>query len=332
MTTEPASSYIVFGEITHPIPPGPLNRARMLHNPKANSYSQPHPPVNTKAAQKHAGSDKPSSPKLPLNTKPTPISIDTRTAVSNWLATSQTFEKPPRPLEESLEAETIPDPGLARRKRFCKEYWLQVSKDLDLRLKAQPKVPTRVDEHTPLRQIDALCDSVCQWLPSEEGRRGKCSMVIHFSELREKIQAHHRTQEQLDSEDLHKADEAVKAMAAATQLEVAKSTSPNEAAGAQEKEKEKEKEKEQQPGPQQQQGATEAIKTKAKKLAADAMAKYNRERERKEYIEARAREIHENMCLCKPFDVDAVRREFADEEEVRDVKRRVWELGYGGKM
>ena len=153
-------------------------------------------------------------------------------------------------------------------------------------------------------------------------------MVIHFSEFREKIQAHHRTQGQLDAEDLHKADEAVKAMAAATQLEVAKSTSPNEAAGA----REKEKEKEQQPGPQQQQGATEAIKTKAKRLASDAMAKYNRERERKDHIEARAREIHENMCLCKPFDVDAVRREFADEEEVRDVKRRVWELGYGGKM
>ena len=74
---------------------------------------------------------------------------------------------------------------------------------------------------------------------------------------------------------------------------------------------------------------TDEIKAKAKKLAAEAMAadKKERERERRRYVEGRARDIHENLLLCKPFDVDAVRREFG-EEEVREVKRLVRELGF----
>ena len=71
----------------------------------------------------------------------------------------------------------------------------------------------------------------------------------------------------------------------------------------------------------------EEIKAKAKKLAADAMAKDKKERERRRYVEGRAWDIHEKLLLCKPFDVDAVRREFSEEEEVREVKRLVREWG-----
>lgn len=69
------------------------------------------------------------------------------------------------------------------------------------------------------------------------------------------------------------------------------------------------------------------VHPKAKKLTADATATaYHQERKR--YVERRAREIHEGMRLCKPFDMDSLRREFASEDEVRDVKRMVRELGF----
>ena len=54
------------------------------------------------------------------------------------------------------------------------------------------------------------------------------------------------------------------------------------------------------------------------------------QQERKRYVGMRARDIHEDLLLCKPFDMDAVRREFSD-EEVGHVKRIVRELGFERK-
>lgn len=74
--------------------------------------------------------------------------------------------------------------------------------------------------------------------------------------------------------------------------------------------------------------SVEAVKTTTTKhLDAAKSPKYDDD-ERKRYVESRAREIHEGMRLCKPFDVDGLRREFPSEDEVRDVKRMVRELGF----
>ncbi len=70
------------------------------------------------------------------------------------------------------------------------------------------------------------------------------------------------------------------------------------------------------------------VRAKAKKLAADAMARHKKEQERKKYVEGRAQDIHEDLLHAKPFDIDAVRREFS-EKEVQDIKRTVRELGFG---
>ena len=74
-------------------------------------------------------------------------------------------------------------------------------------------------------------------------------------------------------------------------------------------------------------GETAKAKAEAKKLTADAMTTHKKEQGRKEYVEGRAQDIHENMLRCKPFDMDAVRQEFS-EKEVQDIKKIVRELGF----
>ena len=70
------------------------------------------------------------------------------------------------------------------------------------------------------------------------------------------------------------------------------------------------------------------VRAKAKKLAADAIARHKEEQERKKYVEGKARDIHVNLLHCRPFDIDAVRREFS-EKEVGDIKNIVRALGFG---
>ena len=101
--TEPTSPTLA---TTQPNSPELLNTASMYQSQKGSSYPQPALPVDTEAA--------------PLNTTPTPTDIDTYTAVSNWLATSQTFEQPP-----TAASNADPTPP---RKRLPKEHWLGISK------------------------------------------------------------------------------------------------------------------------------------------------------------------------------------------------------------
>lgn len=312
---------ITFGTVTHPISPDPLNRARILQKREANSYPKLTLPVDSKAAPKQAGSEKSPSPSVQpktssSNTKRAPSDVDTYAAVSNWLATSQTFEKPPKPT-------SIADPAPAPRKRLDKEHWLQISKDLPPRIQSraeqlktpnppriayenytfdsnitQIKLPEPADEqHTLPSQIDALpgmssypCYPATIISANEQDReRGtKSSLEAKICRLEEKHETHEREQSQQQlkgNESNGAADEAVQTMTTTKQLDAAKSTENDE-------EEDQEQEN------------------------------------RKRYVESRAREIHEGMRLCKPFDVDSLRREFASEEEVGDVKRMVRELGW----
>ncbi len=321
---------ILFGGISHPISAEPLVRAMMFQNQKANSYSQPALPANTKAAQKHAGSEKTSSPRvqpnpLTLSTKPVPPNNDNRTAVSNWLATSQTFEEPPRP-------EPIADP--APRTRHCKEHWLLVSKSLELRIKSREEkskapiysIPGSVyanpgtnnsisnpqsqiklpesDKHTSPGQLD----TAFPFWPSETDPRKQLererfgSIEPSVFEIKKVLMKHiqqQKKQAQLEAVSFSQSGKAVKATA--KQLEAAAAKKADEAV---------------------------TVRAKAKKLAADAMAK--EEQERKKYVEGRAQDIHEDLLQAKPFDIDAVRREFS-EKEVQYIKRVVRELGFRKK-
>lgn len=321
-TTLPQNQFrptISSGRITNPITPETLDRASMLQNQKANSYSEPALPVNTKVAQQHAGSERSPSPRdqhsvSPLNTKQVFPNSDTWTAVSNWLATSQAFEKPPTPA-------SIADP--APRERRCKKYWLQIAADLDLRMKSrsgrseppiylnqgslyakpgsnsgtsgppsntlsQVKLP-KPSEHPAPGQLNTSTNKAFPPLSDtmdaadKQERRRKSSIEANMSEVQEKLAKHKREQEQLEATKLKKADEAVKA------------------------------------------------KAEARKLAADAMATHKKEQGRKKYVEGRAWDIHENMLRCKPFDMDAVRQEFS-EKEVQVIKKIVRELGFAKKM
>lgn len=324
------------GESTNPITPETLDRASMSQNQKASSYSQPALRVNTKVVQKHAGSEKSSSPRVQhkfstLVTKQAPPNGDTWTAVSKWLATSQTFEKPPIPV-------SIADP--APRERHGNEYWLRIAENLDLRMElrsersrppiylkpgsmhAKPGINSGVSnppsetklpnpaEHPPPGQLNTTTNTAFPPLPKTMGpankqeRERKTSIEANMSEVQEKLAKHKRErakqeQEQLEATKSKRADEAVKATA--KQFEAAKSKK-----------------------------ADEAVKAKAKKLAADAMATHMKEQGRKQYVEGRAQEIHENLLQCKPFDIDAVRREFS-EKEVQDIKNLVRGLGFAKK-
>lgn len=124
---------------------------------------------------------------------------------------------------------------------------------------------------------------------------------------------------ELEKQEQREAVEVTQAAEAAESKEADEAVRARETAERIETQKKKEKEDD-----------DDAVKAKAKKLATDTMATFKRARERRMYVEERAREIHENMLLCKPFDVDAVRREF-EEEEVRYVKDRVRGLGFAEK-
>ena len=109
-----------------------------------------------------------------------------------------------------------------------------------------------------------------------------------------------KKQAQLEAAEWNESDEAVKATA--KQLEAAAAKKADEAV---------------------------TVQAKAKKLAADAMARH-KEQERNKYVEGRAQYIHDDLLQAKPFDIDAVRREFS-EKEVQDIKRIVREMGFGKK-
>ena len=401
---------ISFGGITHRITPETFNMVRMLRNQKASSYSQPAPPVNTNAAQKHADSEKLAAPRIqhnvfPLNTKQTPPKSDVRTTVSKWLATSKEFEKPPAPAPIA-----DPAPAPAPRKRLGQEHWLSISEDLDLRLKARSegsKAPTKLEPSsahanpsvnssisdrrshlkilktaklTPPNQLNANTDTVVPRSPVTMGpvkkqqRERNDANEAHISEVKEKLEKHKREQEQRERVKENEANEANEAVKATTKhvetkhvevtnskgadeavkattkhvetkhVEVTNSKGADEAVkattkqvevtdskGADEavKAKESAKEKEAQLEAAESKKAHEAVtvRVKAKKLAADAMARHTKEQERKRYVEGRARDIHENLLLCRPFDVDAVRREFS-EKEVQDIKGIVRALAF----
>lgn len=296
----------------------------MLQNQRANSYSQPALPVNTKASPKHAGSEKSSSPTvqhnlLNLKAKQAPPISDTWSAVSKWLATSQTFEKPPTP-----PASIADDPAPLNRR--SKQYWLQVSQSLDLRIESraeQSKHPIHLNpgsvytnpsinniipnpaEHTPPGQLNTTTNTALPLLPNTMGPakmrelEGKCFTDANISEVQEKLAKHKREQEkhgQLEAINLKEANEAVEATA--KQLATRK--------------------------------VDEAVKAKAKKLAADAMARYRTEQERKKYVEGRVQDIHKDLLQYKPFNIDGVRREFS-EQEVQDIKQMVRDLGFAKK-
>lgn len=350
---EPASRHILFGGIAHPIAPEPPSRASMLQNQKANSYSQPALAVDTKAAPKHAGSEKSASPRvqrrlLPLGTEQAPPNSDVWTTVSNWLATSQTFEKPPAPTP-------IADPA-PRGERPGKEYWLQASKSLGLRMESyfeksmapmhsnagmaapdingslskpqlQSQVP-RSAEQTPRSQLKTF--TALPLLPDPMGpreqreRERKCYTDANISSvMREKLEKHKpelEKQEYFQAVKLNRADEAVKATT--KQLEATKLGKADEAARAKEKEEQLEAQKVEK--------ADKTVRAKAKKLTADAMARHKKEQDRMKYVEGRARDIHENLLQCRPFDIDAVRREFS-EGEVQNIKEIVRRLGFAKK-
>ena len=351
---EPTSRYILFGDITHPLTPKPLASASTFPNQKANSYSQPAQPANTEAAAK-PGSEKLLSPPrvqqhplMPFGTKQVPPNRDVWTAVSDWLATSQTFEKPPAPAP-------IADP-VPPQERLGKEYWLEASRSLDLRMEAysdKSKAPTQSNpgranpdingsiskphlqiripksaEHTPQSQPEA--SAAFPLLPDTMGPREKqereserCIDANTSSEVREKPEKHEREQkkqEQFQSVKLNGADEVVKE--SLKQLEATKLRKADEAARAKEKGAQVEAQKVAK--------ADETVRAKAKKLTADAMARHKNEQDRMKYVEGRAEDIHENLLQCRPFDIDAVRREFS-EGEVQYIKRIVRRLGFAKK-
>ena len=376
---------ISFGEITHHINPSSLHKTNMFKTPKANSYSQPLlPTTNNKTTPKHADSKNPSAPRIQpgaYNNNHAPANSNARTAVSNWLATSQEFEKPPAPAP-------VADPA-ALPERRCREYWLEISRDLDRRLEARSSEEeckdsnklgasrahakpvfdrqfeldflkiekeklTPRNERKTSTEIVVTRSPVMMGSPEKLGSERKKSVEASISVFKEKLEKRKPEPEQLEGVRENKADETVKV--ATKQLEVAKSKEADDAVRAKEKEeqlnvtesqkaddavktKEKEeqfevaepkktddavsaKEKEEQLEAVESKKADETatVRAKAKKLAADAM--------RKKYVEGRARDIHVNLLHCRPFDIDAVRREFS-EKEVGDIKNIVRALGFG---
>ena len=305
--------------MTYPLLPSPLNTALELPNQKANSY-HPHPPpaphIETENAQKpatsaHSSPQQHNSSTL-FNTKQEdPPNNDVQTAVSKWLATSQTFDKAPIPPSTQ---EPIADPVVQHR--MGEEYWLQISRGLDLRIKAQAaqykaaiyldqssrdastgtknstpipqsqKKLARPVDNTAADQTNTISNTALPPLrnvmgsPKKQERERKSSIETDMSIVHEKLETFKREQEKqehLEAQKLKRADEAVKA--------------------------------------------------KAKKLTADAMAAHRKEQERRKYVEGRALDIHENLLQCKPFDIDAARREFS-QQEVQDIKKIVRGLGF----
>lgn len=350
---------ISFGGITHQITPQSHHRANMFKAPKANSYAQPALPANNKkSAQKHADSEKFSAPKIqhtafPLNTNHAPSTRDVQAAVSKWLATSQEFEKPPA---QAPIADPAPVP-----ERRGRDFWLQISTDLDRRLEAcseggkapiklrpssgcanhgvdcnishlrwseirkfeREKQLTPRNECNSRTKIAVPLSPVTMGAPENQKGERKDSTESRISEVKEKLVQNKREPRIQEQPEVVKENIADKAMKMTSkQLEVAKPNKTNDDAV-------KAKEKKEQPEAAEPKKANEAatVRAKAKKLAADAMVRPREEQERKKYVEERAQDIHENLLQCRPFDIDAVRREFS-EKEVRDIKEMVRALGF----
>ena len=305
--------------MTHPLLPSAINTALGMQNQKANSYDRHTPQashIEIEAAQKHATSAHSSPQQHNLftlfNTKEgEPSNSDVQTAVSKWLATSPTFDKAPIP---PLTQEPIADPVVQHRRGA--DYWLQISRSLDLRIKAQaaqskaaiyldqsstnastaiknstpapksqnelakPADTTAAGQHNTASNTTVLPLRNVMGSSKKQERERKCSNETDMSIVHEKLEKFKREQEKqehLQAQKLKRANEAVRA--------------------------------------------------KAKKLTANAMAAHKKEQERKKYVERRALDIHENLLQCKPFDIDAARREFS-EKEVQDIKKIVRGLGF----
>lgn len=154
--------------------------------------------------------------------------------------------------------------------------------------------------------------------PRKLGSERKKAIEASIFKFKEKLEKHKPEPEQLEGVKENKADETVEVTT--RQIEVTKSKEADDVVRA--------KEKKEQLEAAEAKKADEAVivRAKAKKLAADAIARNKEEQERKKYVEGRARDIHENLLHYRPFDMDAVRREFS-EEEVRDIKEIVRALG-----
>lgn len=283
-----------------------------LQTQKANSYHPHSPPalrIEIEAAQKHSTSAQ-SSPQQHnsftlFNTKQDdPSNSDVQTAVSKWLATSQTFGKAPiaPPTQEP-----IADPVIQRRQ--SEGYWLQISRSLDLRIKAQAaqskaasysdersrdastgiknstanpqsqETLARPAENTAADQLNTVSNTASRNVmgsSKKQEQERKCSIETDMSIIQEKLEKFKQEQEKQEHLQAQK---------------------------------------------------LQAVKARAKKLTADAMAAHKKEQERKKYVEWRALDIHENLLQFKPFDMDAARREFS-EREVQDIKKIVRRLGF----
>lgn len=279
----------------------------MYQSQKGGSHPQPALPVDTEAAH--------------LNIKSAPTDIDTYTAVSNWLATSQTFEQPP-----TTASNTDPAPP---QRRLPKEHWLGISKNLDLRIKSRA-------EH--LKGPNHSCPRLVYGTHRVEFRVWETSLQSKLAEPDKDIS---QSQEELEKKQERELEQQLGAARSINEAgdEAVKATAKRSESPKSEKAKETETQLEAE--------TLKKVKAKAKILAAAAMtAQKNQQNQqqqnqqeqqekwerKKKHIESRAREIHERMLLCKPFDVDALRREFeGKEEDVRGVKRRVWELGFLGE-
>ena len=323
--------------MTHPLLPSPLTTPLELQNQKAKSYYHHPPPalrIEIEAAQKYATSAH-SSPLQHnsftlFNTKQDdPSNSDIQTTVSKWLATSQTFDKTPIP---SPTPEPIADPVVQNRRG--KEYWLQISRSLDLRIKARSEHRRQLSRSLNLRikaqsaQSKAAIDLNQVTRDASAGIKNSASNPQSQNKLARPTE--NTAAGRLDTVSNTAIPPLRNVMGPSKKQERERKCSiETDMSIVQEKlEKfKREQEKQEHLQAQKLKRADEAVKAKAKKLTADAMAAHKKEQERKKYVEGRAQDIHENLLQCKPFDMDAARREFS-EKEVQDIKKIVRGLGF----
>ena len=302
--------------MTHPLLPSPLNTALDWQKQKANSHCHHGPPslrIGIEAAPKHSTSAHSSPQQHSLftlfNTKQdNPSRSNVQTAVSKWLATSQTFDKAPIPPPTQ---DPIAEPLVQHREG--KEYWLQISRSLDLRIKAQaaqPKAATYInqssrDASTGIENSTPNPQSQNNFARAADNTAAGQLNTVSNTALRNEMGS-------------SKKQELERKCSIETDMSLVQSKL----------EKFKlEQEKQEHLQAQKSKRADEAVKAKAKKLTAAAMAAHKKEQERRKYVEGRALDIHENLLRCKPFDMDAARREFS-EKEVQDIKEIVRGLGF----
>ena len=321
--------------MTHPLLPSPLNKTLALQKQKANSYYHHPPPalrIEIEDAQKYATSGH-SSPQhhnsLTLfNTKhDDPSNSDVQTTVSKWLATSQTFDKAPIP---PPTPEPIADPVVQHRRG--EEYWLQLSRSLDLRIKARSEHWRQLSRSLDLR-IKAQSAQSKAAIYLDQGSRDASTGIKNSTPNPQSQDKLARSAENTAAGQLNTALPPLRNVMGSSkkQERERKGSIETDMSIVQEKLEKFKREQEKQEHLQAQKfkKADEAVKAKAKKLTADAMAAH-KDQERKKYVEGRAQDIHENLVQCKPFDMDAARREFS-EKEVQDIKKIVRGLGFAKK-